>query len=673
MKTHSPSWFQRSGIAGVWIAFALLVSVAPSPCSGAEAENRVRGFVGIMPREEGGWLTIGGVADHSPAKSAGLSAGDRIVKINGRETQGIPIRECAGWLVGPAGEKVALTLVRPGAADEAPFEVTLERAPLPANLMAQRGVPKATKATWVRPPTKEAGSVAWKGGKVASRVLPYPDFVSLFIRLPIAHAAVLGQGVNVGVLQSGGEDSAQILVGNIAPRARVEILRCQSISSEAVMAAVRTNHWKVVLIAEPESWPDLAALIQQLASLDVLAVVPSDLSDDSGVIGRINQAQHAGALTVGRVDRQSLVLKSIEGGEGGLPFNQRIRDIQTDVFSTVGVERMEPAVIAAATAAGVAALALEKWPQTTAPQLRQKVIQGARSVWQMIGGNDMREIPFTVDPVTTEFKPRNPESGFRFRALDAAGALGVDTEIPWFLNALNCGKAWELTRGKGVRAVITDQGFHLQHPALVSCIETSRCFGPLTFKSKDQNFHGTDMSRIFLAIAPEARIVPVLCSGGGREELVGNIARSFRLAAEIKADVISGSWAGWFNTDTNLLSAVRESADAGVVTAWFHYPKPYPGVLRPTFTYAGGWDAEQHLGFLDRFTTDPPGFHPVEIEAGLSATAPQAAGIAALAKSINPRLTPAQVEKLIVQHSTPIGGGILIPDAWQIARAASIP
>jgi hypothetical protein len=26
----------------------------------------------------------------------------------------------------------------------------------------------------------------------------------------------------------------------------------------------------------------------------------------------------------------------------------------------------------------------------------------------------------------------------RFRALDAAGALQVDTEIPWFLNMFNC-------------------------------------------------------------------------------------------------------------------------------------------------------------------------------------------------------------------------------------------
>jgi subtilisin family serine protease len=46
----------------------------------------------------------------------------------------------------------------------------------------------------------------------------------------------------------------------------------------------------------------------------------------------------------------------------------------------------------------------------------------------------------------------------------------------------------------------------------------------------------------------------------------------------------------------------------------------------------------------------------VEIEAGLSGTAPQAAGITALVKSINPKLAPRQIEELIAQNATPIGG-----------------
>ncbi|MCX5998599.1 MAG: PDZ domain-containing protein, partial [Chloroflexi bacterium] len=103
-------------MAGVWLALALLAAFESFPCVGAEAENRARGFLGIMPREESGWLTIGRIADNSPAKSAGLSGGERILRINARETQGVPFRECAGWLSGPVGEKVILTLVRPGAA-----------------------------------------------------------------------------------------------------------------------------------------------------------------------------------------------------------------------------------------------------------------------------------------------------------------------------------------------------------------------------------------------------------------------------------------------------------------------------------------------------------------------------------------------------------------------------
>jgi hypothetical protein len=153
------------------------------------------------------------------------------------------------------------------------------------------------------------------------------------------------------------------------------------------------------------------------------------------------------------------------------------------------------------------------------------------------------------------------------------------------------------------------------------------------------------------------------------DELPPNIAKSFEFAVEQKADVITASWAGWFNTNQELLAAVRHAADSGVVVSWFHFPEAYPGVLRSSFTYAW-WAEGPCLGFADRFLTDPPGFHPVEIEAGLSGTAPQAAGLAALAKSVNPTLTPAQIEKLIFENSDPIGGNVLIPDAYRIVQAA---
>ena len=105
------------------------------------------------------------------------------------------------------------------------------------------------------------------------------------------------------------------------------------------------------------------------------------------------------------------------------------------------------------------------------------------------------------------------------------------------------------------------------------------------------------------------------------------------------------------------------------MVSWFHFPQAHPGVLRSTLTYDSS-SGEPCLGFADRFLTDPPGFHPVEIEAGLSGTAPQAAGLAALAKSVNPALTPVQVEKLIFENSDPIGANVLIPDAYRLVQAA---
>jgi hypothetical protein len=96
----------------------------------------------------------------------------------------------------------------------------------------------------------------------------------------------------------------------------------------------------------------------------------------------------------------------------------------------------------------------------------------------------------------------------------------------------------------------------------------------------------------------------------------------------------------------------------------------HPGLLRPTFAYAAGWAEGECLGFTDRFFNDPPGLHPVEIEAGLSSTAPQAAGVAALVRSVNKNLSPARVQELILRHATRIGGGVIVPDAYATVKAA---
>ncbi|MHC4618282.1 MAG: S8 family serine peptidase [Planctomycetota bacterium] len=522
-------------------------------------------------------------------------------------------------------------------------------------------------------PTKDAGPIEWKDNKIVSRVLPYPDLISLFIRLPIAHALATGKGVKVAVIRQSDGDAASSMVKRIAPGADVETYAFESGGSSGVELArsVSGAGCRVAVIPDVHVWSEesVVELTKQLLDDGVFVVVPSDLSEDKDKIKAVDTLHGMGALTVGRVDRQSLVMEG--RGEGRRPFNRHIRKIKTDLFSTVGLEPYDDSMNPAASAAGVAGLVLEKWAALTPREVRRKMVTGARDAWQLTSIETGQVDPHVVvvDPVTTEYKVRDESKVFRFCVLDAAGSLDVDTEIPWFLNMLNCHKAWEITKGTGVVAVVSDQGFHVRHPELAGRIEATEHFGPRTFDARNQNFHGTDMARILLAVAPEAGIIPVLCSNPRWEGYEEKIAKSFLYAAEQKADIITASWSGRFNKNAELLGAVRNTVDSGVVVSWFHFPQAYPGLLRSRFTY-WTWAQEPCLGFADRLLTDRPGFHPVEIEAGLSGTAPQAAGIAALAKSVNRELSPKEIKELIFNNSTPIGSGVMVPDAHRIVLAA---
>jgi hypothetical protein len=653
--------------------FSLLVALGGVFLLPLVAESTARGepgIIGVHIASEDGWLTIVSAAEDMPASRAGLRAGDRIVKIDGESTRNVALRDALPRLAGPAGEKVILTIQRPSDDKAEEFDVTLTRAPLPSAALS--GPEMQGPAGRPYTPTREAQQVQWHGNQIVSRVRPYPDFVSLFIRLPIAHAAATGRGVHVAIVRHASGRSIAAPLKEIAPGAEPHeyTLQPDQTDMQALFAKLNEAGCRIVLIPDVDVWPQptLLPLAKTVLSSKLSLIVPADLSEDPDKIQTINALHSLGALTVGRVERQSLVVDRVPGGTRA--FNRQIRTIRTDVFSTIGLEPYIDARTPAITAAGVAALVLEKWPALSGPEVRGKIIDGARKVWQATSIETGQWLPlFTVDPVTTEYKPTNEQAIFRFRALDAAGALDVDTEIPWFLNMLNCHKAWEITKGKGAVVVVSDQGFHLRHPDLVEHVKTTAHFGPTTFDASRQNFHGTDMSRILLSVAPEAEIIPVLCSAPSLEQLPPSIAKSFELAVQQKADVITASWAGRFNTNQELLAAVRQTADSGVVVSWFHFPEAHPGVLRSTFTY-DWWEEEPRLGFADRFLTDPPGFHPVEIEAGLSGTAPQAAGLAALAKSVNPTLTPAQIEKLIVENSDPIGANVLIPDAYRLVQAA---
>ncbi len=648
----------------------LLVVAAVST---AETVNQPPGGIGTHIAVEDGWLTVRGVLDETPASRAGVMPGDRIVQIDGKSTQNKTLPDALRRLAGLAGEDVRLTIRRAENGETKTFDVTLTRQVISRTMVTRRaGAVDAPLPRFV--PTKRAGPVQFNGNKIVSRVLPYSDLVSLFVRLPVAHAAATGRGVKVAVIHRGGLGDVSALVRRAAPEALVSthVVTANEDAAGRLSDKLDAVGCRIAVIPDVPRWPSAALerLVKRLLSANVTVLIPSDLSQDEQIIATVNKLHAIGALTVGRVNRQSLVMVQTAGDR--TPFNRKIRDISTDVFSTVGLSSpLDQTAIPVATAAGVAALVLEKWPDLARRQVREKIVSGARAVWQAASiesGDWPRSID--IDPTTARYMPADERAIFRFRALDAAGAISVDTEIPWFLNMLNCHKAWEITKGRGMVVVVNDMGFHVRHPDLARRIKTLEHFGPRTFESPNQNFHGTAMSRILLAVAPEAELIPVLCSAPSFTKLPESIAKSFEFAAEHKADIVSSSWSARFAADKELLAAIRRAVDSGTVVSWFHYPEPYPGLLRPTLSYHAGRKIPG-IGFTDRFLTDPPDFYPVDAEAGLSNTAPQAAGVAALAKSVNPGLTPSQIKKLIFDNSTPIGNGtVLIPDAYKIVVAA---
>ncbi len=644
---------------GVSVGFFGLV-----PAHGAGAGSA---GVGARLTLDNGHIRIVDVLE-GPARRGGLRAGDEITAVNGQSMTGKGLAEIVMAIVGPSGTTVTLTILRADGPGGRPFDVTLVRGAVASADSA------GSAATPPKPftPTKAAGPVQWDGDRVVSRVLPYPDLTSLFIRLPIAHASVTGMGVKTAILCHGDGRDVQAQFRYTAPDAQAKTCRPPADANEVgrYVAAIAQDGCRIAVIPDLPAWPErlLAPLTTELLARDILVVIPSDLSEQEQTIQMVHRLHAPGVLTVGRVARDSTVF--VQRRDRAVCFNRHIRRIDTDLFCTVGLFSDPNLTNVAGVAGGVAALVREKWPDMSCRDVREKMIDSARQAWQ---GTHIETGAWpddlSVDPVTTEYRPTREEAVFRFRVLDAAASVDVDTKIPWFLNMLNCHKAWEISRGQGVVVAMSDQGFHLKHPELAGRIEKTRHFGPRTFDAPGQHFHGTDMSRILLRVAPEARIMPLLCSAGSFDDLGAEIARSLRYAAEERVDIISMSWMGRYGEDEAIVSAVEEAIGHGIVVSWFHFPREVPGVLRSRMTYAS-WEQGPNLGLADRFLTDPPGFHPVEIESGLSGTAPQAAGIAALVRSVNSRLTPAQIEELIFKNSTPIGNNIVIPDAYQIVLAA---
>jgi len=482
--------------------------------------------------------------------------------------------------------------------------------------------------------------------KSSSRILPTPYLVSTMVRAPIAWTRATGQGVTLAVVNNHSVDLSVIPL--IAPDITVEEIQLNAVgevsTGTSLTAYLQERDIRLLSILDLADFsPDvLVKLVTTLTEGGVAVLVSGDLVEGKEGVELAADLKTAGAITVGRLDSQSRVVVS------------DVKERQIDIFAPFGFRNEHSAVLVAEAVAG---LVLEGSPDMTPQALKQHLVDTAAPRWQITdpatGQVDLAT--FRIDPTSGDYSPT--DRAFTFQRIDAANAVGTELTHPWPVNAINAPAAWRNATGAEVTVAVIDQGFHIRNPVIKNHVLDTAHFGPVDFTHR-QNFHGTSMSKAVLMIAPDASLVPVLCTTDSLDDWkkwATNIAEGITHAREQGVDVITMSWRSFANTP-DVHKQIDRAIEDGIVVVWFHYQGDNEAVIRPGVTYRPWFE----VGIFDRFLDEDK---PVELAAGLSSTAPQVAGLAALILQHEPSLSPLEVKQRILSSAISLGNGIVIADA----------
>jgi type VII secretion-associated serine protease mycosin len=276
------------------------------------------------------------------------------------------------------------------------------------------------------------------------------------------------------------------------------------------------------------------------------------------------------------------------------------------------------------------------------------------------------------------------------RALDVPADDDPLREFQWDLDKISTPAAWESSTGSDVVVAVVDTGVDGSHPDLAGqLLPGLDAITDTTGGDDDGNGHGTHVAGTVAAVAgngegvagfaPDAKILPIKVLGADGSGYVSDTAQGIVWAADNGAHVINLSL-GSSNPSTAEEAAVAYAVNRGVTVVAAagnereegsptSYPAAYEGVIAVAATDPGDDVAEYSnqgayvdvaapgSGIFSTYPIDlPEGSSGYNALSGTSMAAPHVAAAAALIKSVQPDLTPDDIQQVLQSSAVDLGG-----------------